>query len=254
MRFRSVWIWAAALALLGVPSAARACEPIIPLIHLMSGPNLAGPLFLLHSLGWLAVAVAIKTGAFVLIESRLPPAKALGLMLAANVLSTIPGLLTAVFAGVLTLLAVPVVFVLGKLAEKRLAALPSEQPHRFRGNGLAFLFTGGFIVSVFMFYMAGAALQESSFAKYWILKLFFATMAVSVGMGLSVVLEECAIAVMARKAYGQLSFYTSVFRANYFTLAIVLGVAAAQIIPRRLEAPNFIVWWLHNMASTLGLG
>jgi hypothetical protein len=255
MRLRSALLWATALAVLGFPLAAPACEPILPLIQLMSGANLAGPLLFLHSLAWLGIAVAIKTGSFVFLEYRLPPAKALGWMLVANVLSTIPGLLTAVFAGALSLLALPVVFLFGKLAEKRLSALPAGQPvNRFLRNGLALLFTAGFLVSVVMFQMAGTALEDCNFASYWVLKLCFATIAVSVGMGLSAVLEECAIATLARHAYGQLSFYTSVIRANYITLAIVLGVAAAQIIPRRLGAPHFIVSWLQTVVSTLGLG
>jgi hypothetical protein len=254
MRFRSA-LWAAVLAVIFLPPAASACEPVIPLTQLMNGADLTGPLFLLHSLAWLVIAVAIKTGAFVFLEHRLPPAEALGLMLAANVLSTIPGLLTAVFAGALTLLALPVVFVLGKIAERRLAALPpSRRVKPFLANRLALLFTGAFVISVVMFYMAGSALDESNYASYWVLKLLFATIAASVGMGLSVVLEECAIATLARKAHGQLSFYTSVLRANYITLAVVLGVAAAQIIPKRLGAPHFIVSWLQGVAATLGLG
>jgi hypothetical protein len=254
MRFRSASLTATVLTASFFPFTAPACEPIIPLTQLMSGANLTGPLLLVHSFVWLVIAVAIKTGSFVFMEHRLPPARALGLMLAANVLSTIPGFLTAILAGAFTLLALPVVFLLGKLAEKRFAALPSPEPiKRFLGNGLPFLFTALFLISVVMFYLAGTALDDSDFASYWMLKLFFATIAVSVGMGLSVVLEECAIATLARKAYGQLSFYTSVFRANYITLAVVLGVAAAQMIPRRIGEPNFIVSWLHSIASTLGL-
>lgn len=251
MRLRSPSLWVTAFVL-GFPIAAPACEPIIPLTDLMSGATLAGPVLFLHSLVWLCVAVLIKTGSFVLLERRLPPNKAMSLMLAANVLSTIPGLLTAIFAGALSLLALPVVFLLGKLAEKRLSSLPREGPtKRLAGQGLAFGFTAAFVVSVVMFYMAGEALGDRNFASYWILKLLCATIAVSVGMAISAVLEECAIATLAHKR--QFSFYTSVIRANYITLAVVLAVAAAQMLPRRLGAPHFIVSWLHNLASSLGM-
>jgi hypothetical protein len=176
--------------------------------------------------------VTIKTGAFVFLEQRLPPAKALSLMLTANVLSTIPGLLTAIFAGALILLALPVVFVLGKLAQKRLSALPPTGPmQRFLVNALPFLFIGAFVVSMVMFYLARSTPDDSYYASYWVLKLLFVIIAVTVGMGLSAVLEECAIATLARNAHGQLSFYVSVVRANYITLAVVLGVAVARIIP-----------------------
>jgi ABC-type multidrug transport system permease subunit len=209
-------------------------------------------LIFLHSLVWLCIAVLIKTGAFVMLERRLPPNQAMSLMLAANVLSTIPGLLTAVFAGVLSILALPLVFALGKLAEKRLSALsPPGTTNRFAGHGLAFIFTAAFVVSVVMFYMAGRALDGGNFAVYWILKFLFATVAVSVGMAISTVLEECAIATLAHK--GQLSFYTSVLRANYITLAVVLGAAAAHMLSLRFGAPHFIVSWVQSVASSFGL-
>jgi hypothetical protein len=253
MRLRSPSVWVTAGAVFGFPLAASACEPIIPLTKLMSGASLAGPLLIfLHSLVWLCIAVLIKTGAFVMLERRLPPNQAMSLMLAANVLSTIPGLLTAVFAGVLSILALPLVFALGKLAEKRLSALsPPGTTNRFAGHGLAFIFTAAFVVSVVMFYMAGRALDGGNFAVYWILKFLFATVAVSVGMAISTVLEECAIATLAHK--GQLSFYTSVLRANYITLAVVLGAAAAHMLSLRFGAPHFIVSWVQSVASSFGL-
>jgi hypothetical protein len=237
--------------MVGIPLAASACEPIIPLTNLMSGSTLAGPVLFLHSLLWLCIAVLIKTGTFVLLERRLPPDKAMSLMLAANVLSTIPGLLTAVLAGALTPLALPIVFVLGKLAEKRVSALPPDcTTTRFAGHRLSLVFTAAFLLSVLMFSLAGVALDERNYATYWLLKFLFATIAVSVGMGISTVLEECAIATLAHK--GQLSFYTSVMRANYITLVVVLGIAAAHMIPQRFGAPHFIVSWLQSIASSVG--
>jgi hypothetical protein len=72
-------------------------------------------------------------------------------------------------------------------------------------------------------------------------------------MGISTVLEEGAIARMVRRTHPQTSFYPSVVRANYITLGTVLLVAAVQILPKRLHSPNFIVSWLHNLASSLGM-
>jgi len=242
------------LTVAAIPTAAVACEPIIPLTHLMTGANAVGPVLLLDSLTWLFVAVGIKMTAFALLERRLPWKQALAFMLLANVLSTVPGVLAAAFAGSLDLLSLPIIFGLGKLAEKRLAAFSAELgPRWFTGTAFAPIFTAAFGVSVVMFYMAGTALEGGDFTSYWILKLLFATTAVTIGMAISTVLEECAVARLSRKQYGRLSFYTSVARANYITLGLVLSVAASQMVPKRLSAPHFIVSWIHAVTSALGL-
>jgi hypothetical protein len=98
-----------------------------------------------------------------------------------------------------------------------------------------------------MFYMAGHALDINKYGYYWIFKILFATLAVSVGMAISTILEEGAIARLARRTHGQLSFFTSVVRANYITLGLVLLVAALKVLPQRLQAPHFLVSWLHAL-------
>src|SRR5205823_3867787 len=96
-------------------------------------------------------------------------------------------------------------------------------------------------------------LDSREFATYWALRLIFAGLAVSLGMAISAVLEEYAIAKLARKARGQLSFYTAVIRANYITLGLVLLVAAVQMLPKRLSAPHFLVSWIETVSHILGL-
>lgn len=95
-----------------------------------------------------------------------------------------------------------------------------------------------------LFFLAGNALDTNHLAHYWTFKILFATLAVSVGMAISAVLEECVIARLARNAHGELSFYTSVIRANYITLGLVLLAAAIATLPKRLSAPGFLVSWL----------
>jgi ABC-type multidrug transport system fused ATPase/permease subunit len=210
---------ALALAVASFPMAVNACEPIIPLTQLIGGSGLAGPLLLTQSVAWLLIAVTIKSVAFVFLERRLPWPKAICFMLVGNVLSTIPGLFAALFAGSVTLLALPIIFGFGVLAQRRLNLLSEQAPTlRFSGKGVPFAFTGAFIISVVMFYLAGSALDAGQFTKYWILKLLFATVAVTMGMAISTVLEEYAVGHLARKTYGQMSFFTAVMRANYLTL------------------------------------
>src|SRR4051794_14118447 len=78
------------LALSAAPSVASACEPILPLVHLMAGATAVGPLLFLHSLAWLGIAVAIKCASFIALERRLPWGKALLFMFTGNLLSTLP--------------------------------------------------------------------------------------------------------------------------------------------------------------------
>jgi len=80
---------------------------------------------MLHSPGWWR-PFAIKYGAFVLLERRLPWRTAILYMLVANIMSIIPGALIGGFTASLSgvILAVPLVFVLGCVVQRRLALLP----------------------------------------------------------------------------------------------------------------------------------
>jgi hypothetical protein len=242
-----------AVAAVAVPTTTRACEPILPLTQLIAGSTLTGPLLLELSLLWLAIAVAIKCATFTFLERRLPWSRALLFMLLANVFSTIPGLLTAALAGAVSLIALPIVYGLGVLARRRLSRLPQHpRSHWVIAQSLPTLLTAAFFVSVVMFTLADGALANQEFATYWVLKMVFATTAVSVGMAISAVLEECAVATLAGKAHSHLSFFTPVLRANYITLALVLLVAALQILPKRLSSPHFIVALFHSLSTMLG--
>jgi len=175
-------------------------------------------------------------------------------MLLANALSTVPGVLAAAFAGALNLLTLPIIFAFGKLAEKRLSLLsPANGRPWYNGVAFAPIFTGAFLLSVAMFYIAGSALDGRNYTAYWVLKFVFTTTAVTLGMAISTILEECAVARLSRKQYGQLSFYPSVLRANYVTLGMVLAVAACQTLPQRLSAPHFLISWVRAAAAALGL-
>ena len=107
-------------------------------------------------------------------------------------------------------------------------------------------------LSVVLFELAGSALAARSFVHYWIFKFIFVAMAAGTGILISAVLEECVIARLSRRAHGNVSYYTPVLRANYLTLAIVLLVAALEMLPRRLNAPNFIASWLQSLSAMFG--
>jgi hypothetical protein len=232
------------------PVAVDACEPIIPLTHLMSGSNAVGPMLIMKSAIWLAVAVVLKSTAFILFERRLPWRTAFLFMLIANILSTIPGLLTSLFSGSIAFLALPIIFVMGLLAQRRLTALKLERgdPNP-KLQWVSFAFTVTYFASLIMFYMASEFADPRHATQYWFLKFTFTTSAVLLGLAISAVLEEYAIARLAAKTVGRSSFYTSVIRANYVTLGLVLLVAAIQTLPRRLHSPGFLISCWHSVSS-----
>lgn len=253
MRIRH-WLLAL-LTLCSVPATAWSCEPIIPLVQLLSGSSLAGPAFLMQSVFWVAVAVAIKAGSFVFLERRLSWHRAVLFMVVANVVSTVPGVLVAVFTGSVAgiIFALPLIFGFGWMTHRRLALLRKPRHYAWlSGAGAALAFLVFFCVSVFLFDLAEAALGERSFAQYWMVKFLVVTLAAGTGMLISAVLEECVIARLSRQALGNLSFYPSVIRANYITLGAVLLVAAVKMLPQRLSAPHFIVTWLQSVCAAVG--
>ncbi|MEI8291470.1 MAG: hypothetical protein WCH99_18525 [Verrucomicrobiota bacterium] len=248
--------WLVALSAFAIPITGSACEPIIPLTQLLSGASATGSLIIGKSLLLLAMAVAIKSFSFVFLERRLPWRKAFLFMLLANVISTIPGFLIAVFAGSMSasFLALPVVFIFGMMLGNRLKHLGRPWNNSpLSGFLVALAFTVFFMLSVVLHESAGDVLGDRHYAAYWAIKFTFVTLVACTGICISAVMEEFVIARCTQKTHAGQSFYTSVFRANYITLGIILLVAALQMLPKRLHAPHFIVSWFHNVAAMLGL-
>lgn len=241
------------------PLTSWSCEPIVPLAYLLSSSSLAGSAILTNSLLWLVVAVTVKCVAFICFEKRLPWTQAALFMLLANVLSTIPGVLLAVFTssggGGGLLVALLLVFALGCMVQRRVARLTTT-PQRLRiSGGIALVaFVVFAFLSIALYGIAATVLDGGNYASYWVLKFLFVTLVAVSGIVLSAVLEECVIAELTRKRAGNLSFYTSVFRANYVTLGLILFVAALQILPKRLRSPHYITSWLEQLWTTIGLG
>jgi hypothetical protein len=247
------------MALLGaaVPLTVSACEPVLPLSKLLGSSTAIGSVIYVQSAVWLYLAIALKCVAFAYFERRLPLHQAAGFMLLANVVSTIPGMLIAGFAagGPLVIFILPIIYCLGRMVERRTRHLPSV-PGRLRMTGgmatLAFILF--FVLSMTLYILAYVAFEQSGFASYWIVKFFFVALVACTGLVISAILEECVIARFSRKAGGDLSFYTSVIRANYVTLGAILLVGAVAILPERLRSPGFLAAWLEQLWTSLPLG
>ena len=175
-------------------------------------------------------------------------------MLLANVVSTIPGVFVAACISSIGgfLFALPIIALLGWLVSSRL--ISQTKLSGYIGTGACTLaFMAFFFVSAVMYGLAQGALDNNSYGRYWIFKFLFVTLVACTGIVISAVLEECVVARLSRKSLGKLFFYTSVFRANYMTLGIILLVAALEMLPKRLHSPHFIVSWFHTFSTMLGL-
>src|SRR2546422_696659 len=101
-------------AVAAVCSELLACEPMVPLAKVLSGPN-----FFRASVVWLLIAVTVKCAAFVFFERRLLWHQAVGYLLVGNVLSTLIGVVVSLpTAAVSLLFLVPIYFVTLKPARR----------------------------------------------------------------------------------------------------------------------------------------
>ncbi len=238
---------AACLLLVALPTPSQSCEPIIPLYCLLSGATLVGPAMFTRSLLWLVIAVLVKCIAFGWMETRIPRLKAAWLMLQANVVSTIPGLFVAAIAAIGPIpglvLSLPVVGALALRVGRRMSHLESRQGRFYAASGTAVVaFILLYVISVALYLTAQIAQENHRYADYWLRKFLFAALVGSTGIVLSAVLEEGFIATAwHRGTTPSISYYTSVLRANYLTLILVLLVAAIHILPARWHAPGFIL-------------
>jgi hypothetical protein len=241
--------WAAIvglIVLLGMrPIPALGCEPLPPLLVLFVVPSLtSGPV-----MGWLgvvvglAVGVGLKCTAFAYFEPALPPWRALRVMLLANVVTTGIGIFVAIahtLPAFLVLL--PLVYALMRAPMPRLASWVGRRwvgPHTLAAAGLLL-----FLASYLLFYRARAQLAlGGSTLRYWGLKLAYVYPALTVGVGLTTLWEEWLVSRWIWGKDAPPACYGSVLRANLVMLLLLIGVAAAAVLPKRLAAPGFLWSW-----------
>lgn len=236
VRTRSQFVLAG-LALLSAPVPALACEPIVPFIKAIGGPDvLAG------SLAVLGAVVLFKSAAFARLQKKLSFSKALLWMLAANLLTSIVGVMApAMIASGALFFAVPIVWGLCLLPARRfIAAAPLSPLARYTPGALAFAMTVALIVSYLLFDVSRSVQYSDSFAAYWIFKIPAIYIALIIGIALTTFLEEWVVWLLSRSAENDLTFVQPVLRANLIVLLSVMLISAAVMIPQRLTNPGFI--------------
>jgi len=225
-----------------IPAVAKACEPIIPLLVVFSGPSLL-PSFLLHSGIVLTGAVALKCGVFVFYERSLPITQGVLFMLAANIVSTIVGVLVGVsVANPVVLITLPMLYVMTVFPARRLqrvSGIPNWS--KMSPRGLALLFIACLFASYF-FFAAASSLAGSSKA-YWLAKLAYLFPALFISIGLTTLWEESVVYLLARRRSSQTHFFEPVLKSNVVAFVVLMGLAAALALPKRLASSDFLLSW-----------
>jgi hypothetical protein len=228
----------AALALLSAPVSAFACEPIVPFIKAISGPRLLTVSFVI-----LGVVVLLKSAAFARFQNKISFTKALLWMFAANVFTSIIGIVAPamVESGGAAFIAVPVVWALCLLpAQRFLVAFPLSRFARYSPRELAFGITAVLVFSYLLLIVSGMVRDSAGFALYWIVKFPALYIALFIGIAVTAFWEEWIVWRFSRSDEEDVSFVQPVIRANLVVLAAVVLFSAGLLIPKRLKNPVLV--------------
>ena len=234
-------------SILSMAMPALACEPIFPLAALYAGGfSLA---IMAHSAPLLFAVVGVKCVVFIWFSRRLFIwYKAILLMLAANIISTLIGIVAAMPFAVPTFLivSIPVVFSVSLLPARRYKRWFSEQVkipvEAVTVAGIAALM---FVDSIGLFFLATGLvdhLHGVSLGWYWLIKISYVYLALLLSIGLTIYIEEGTISFLAKQAKEEGTPYlAAVGRANLVALLLITFVGAIKVLPDRLASPNFLI-------------
>ncbi len=219
-----------ALFLVLMPMPAFACEPVLPLTILFGLPLIT-----------LFGVVFVKALVFAFLEKSLPKFKAFGLMIVANLFSSLLGLLLNLGA------AVPMISIFIAMLVVAVSFLPAKRFIKYNPWGLmkkwpptllavivGILYFGTFL----LFYFAMGALDRSTYAAYWSLKFAYVMIAVTISIFLTTFWEEWAVVTLAKKDGTGL---ISALKANLIAFLIIMAFLAARAMPERLKSEDFLI-------------
>jgi len=229
-----------------LPTAAMACEPVLPLMQVMVPASLYDSVYVLIG------AVVLKSLLFAVFERRLPHLRATWRMLLGNVLTTFVGVLAAVMIASSPgtwLIGVPIVYFLCWPPSRRLVkAAPLAWLARTSPAVLAGIMTSALLASCILFMVGQGALGTNKFVLFWIIQLAAIFLALVASMTLTTVWEEWVIWRLSSRPDGT-GFFASALRANLYVLLLLMLVPAALILPKRLHSPGFLAQTHNAVAS-----
>ncbi|MCI5210829.1 MAG: hypothetical protein D3910_19035 [Candidatus Electrothrix sp. ATG2] len=229
MRVHWIKLTSYVLFFLALPHVAFACEPIIPLTILFGAP--------LYSLFGIVI---LKAVGFACIERSIPVFKSALFVVAANLFSSLIGILLTMSASAPTLLffVLPFVYGVSITPAKRLVQL--NQGGRFAGwspYALAAIIAGLYFLTFVLFGISQTQL-DGSLTFYWSLKYLYVLTALSVSIFLTTLWEEWVIAKLSRS---KRNFMLSVLKVNLVSFLLIMAVLAAIALPKRFHSKGFLI-------------
>jgi hypothetical protein len=226
----------AALAPLAVPLSAGACEPIVPFVKAVGGPGFLTVAFVI-----LGVVVLLKSATFARFQQKITFTKALLWMLAANVVTSLIGVIVPAMidSGAAMFVGIPLVWALCLLPAQRLiGAAPLTPLARFTPGQVAFGITLVLILSYLLLLISRTVHDSDTFLRYWLFKVPTVFVALLVGLVLTAFWEEWIVWRLADSEDDDFSFVRPVIRSNLIVLATVMLISVAVMIPKRLRNPD----------------
>lgn len=234
--------WIVLTWLIAGGSEASACEPVIPLVQVFTGTSYLAMMTGVAIL--LPLAVAIKCVVFVRLEPGIARTDAVWMMIAANVYSSVMGVLAAFSSAIpiFFIVSVPIIYLASKVPATRILNYVNWGGQRVAigKTFLATIFALSFIGTVFLWGFSQHYLAERAYVAYWFWKFIWVTVALALSIIMTASWEESAIARLANRKYGEATYLVSVVRANYVAFAVLLLIAAAMMLPTRLKNAGFL--------------
>lgn len=224
------------LALLAAPLSAEACEPIVPFVKAVGGPG-----FLAAAFGILGLVVVLKSATFARFQQKLSFTRALLWMLAANVVTSIVGVVVTAMidSGAAMFIGIPLVWALCLLPAQRLiGAAPLTPLARFTPGQVAFGITLVLIFSYLLLLISRTVHDSDTFVRYWLFKIPTVYVALLVGLVLTAFWEEWIVWQLSRSGEDDFGFVRPVIRSNLIVLAAVILISVGVIVPKRLRNPD----------------
>ena len=235
MRVHWIKLTSFVLCFLAVPHVAFACEPIIPLTILFGAP--------VYSLFGIVI---LKAVGFACIEKRsIPVFKSALFVVAANLFSSLIGILLTISAAAPTsfFFVLPFVYGVSITPAKRLVQL--NRGGKFTGRSpyaLAAVIAGLYFLTFVLFGISQTQLDSSltggSLTCYWSLKFLYVVIALTISICLTTLWEEWVIVKLSRS---KSNFILSVLKVNLVSFLLIMGILAAIALPKRFHSDNFLI-------------
>jgi hypothetical protein len=224
----------APLVLFAVPLSASACEPIVPFVKAVGGPG-----FLTAGFAILGIVVVLKSATFARFQQKLTFTKALLWMLAANVVTSIVGVVVTAMidSGAAMFIGIPLVWALCLLPAQRLIeSAPVGPLARFTSGQVAFGITLVLVFSYLLLLISRTVHDSDTFLRYWLFKVPTLFVALIVGLVLTAFWEEWIVLRLSNSGDDDFSFVRPVIRSNLLVLAAVMLISVGVIVPKRLRS------------------